>query len=119
MSLTMTDDTPTNSTYKVISQKTGEIIFRDSASTLDEPRTFRVSHQSPSDPNGVDRHLAQMVRSDDNADGMPQVGSVHIVVAQPREGVAQADLLLEWEKLRNWVDANWADFAQGGFLPEP
>lgn len=117
MSLTMSDDTPTNSTYKIISNSKSEMILRDSASTLDEPRTFRVSHQESKDPNGTDRHLAQCVRTDDDADGMPQAGSVHVVAAQPREGVSNANLLLEWEKLRNWIDANWDDFC-GGFFPD-
>jgi hypothetical protein len=117
MSLTLSDDTPTNSTYKVISQKASEMILRDSASTLDNPRTFRISHQTSTDPNGTDRHLAQCVRVDDDSDDMPQTGSVHVVGALPREGVTSANLKLEWEKLKNFVDDNWDDFV-GGFFPE-
>jgi hypothetical protein len=48
---------------------------------------------------------------------MPQTGSVHVVAALPREGVASADLLLEWQKVKNFVDDNWDDFI-AGFFPE-
>ena len=116
-SLTMADDTPTNSTYKIISNSKNEMILRDTASSLDESRTFRVAHTPSSEPNGTDRHLAQMVRIDDDADDVPQTGSVHVVAAQPREGVTEANLQLEWEKLKNWVDANWDAFI-GGFFPD-
>lgn len=114
--LTLTDDTPTNSTYKLISSNKGETIYRDSVSSLDEPRTFRASHQTSTEPNGTDRHLAQLIRVDDDADGLPQSGTVHVVVALPREGVTAANLKLEWEKLKNYIDADWDDFI-GGFPP--
>jgi len=117
MSITLTDDTPTNSTYKVISNTSTEIILRDSASSLDEPRTFRESHQASKDPNGSDRHFAQLVRVDDDADGIPQTGSIHIVLVMPREGVTNADMLLEWQKLKNYIDDNWDAFSNG-FKPE-
>jgi len=114
--LTLTDDTPTNYTYKFISSKSGEILLRDSASSLDEPRTFRVSHQVASEPNGTDRHLAQLVRVDDDAEGVPFSGAVHVVLAMPREAVAAADMEIEWQKLKNYIDDNWSDFING-FLP--
>ena len=117
MSITLTDDTPTASTYKVISNNNAEIICRDSASSLDEPRTFRESHTASKDPNGSDRHFAQCVRVDDDADGVPQTGTVHVVLVTPREGVSNADMKLEWEKLKNHIDDNWSDFSNG-FKPE-
>lgn len=115
-SLTLSDDTPTNYTYKLISNNKNEMILRESTSTLDEPRTFRVSHQVDGNVNGVDRHLAQLVRVDDDADDAPHSGSVHVVLAQPREGVTSANMELEWQKLKNFIDANWDDFV-GGFMP--
>jgi hypothetical protein len=41
---------------------------------------------------------------------------VHVVYEQPREGVTSANMKLEWQKLKNFVDANWDDIA-GGFMP--
>lgn len=116
-SLTMTDDTPTNVTYKPISTRSNEMILRDDSSTLDEPRTVTFSHTISSDPNGTDRHLVKMSRTDDDADGVPHTGTVHVVVALPREGVTSADLQLQWEMLKNHLDANWASVV-GGFLPD-
>jgi hypothetical protein len=114
--LILADDTPTNSTYKLVSSAKNEMILRDSGSTLDEPRTFRVAHTISSKQNGSDRHLVQLVRVDDDTEGVPYTGLVHVVYEQPREGVTSANMKLEWQKLKNFVDANWDDIA-GGFMP--
>lgn len=116
-SLTMTDDTPTAVTYKLVSNKSNEMILRDSASDLDQPRTVTFSHQISSANNGTDRHLIKMTRVDDDADGNPYTGTVHVVVALPREGVSSADLQDQWEMLKNHLDANWANVV-AGFLPD-
>lgn len=113
---TFSDDTPTNSTYKLVSSTKNEMILRDEGSSLDKPRTFRQSHQIAKATDGVDQHLVQLQRTDDDVDGAPHVGSVHTVIRNPREGVTSADLLLEWQKLKNYIDANWDDIV-GGFLP--
>jgi hypothetical protein len=113
----LADDTPTNSVYKLMSLGANEAIYRDEDSTLVNPRLLRVSHQPASNDAGIDRHLVQLSRSDDDEDGVPYTGTVHVVIAQPRSGVAIADLELEWEKLKNLVDANFAELA-AGFMPE-
>lgn len=114
--ITLTDDTPTNSTYNLESIKDREAIYRDAGSSLGNERTFRVSHTLAKTPDGTDRHLVQSARTDDDADGVPFTGTVHAVFALPRSGVSSADLVLEYEKLRNWLDANIADVLNG-FLP--
>lgn len=114
--LTLADDTPTNSTYNLVSLRDSEAIYRDAASSISNPRTLRISHQTATQPDGSDRHLVQMSRTDDDADGVPYTGTVHVVFALPREGVAEADFLLEWEKLKNLVDASISDLVDG-FMP--
>lgn len=114
--ITLSDDVPNNSTYLLMSIKDNEAIYRDQASSLSEPRNFRISHQLSKTQDGTDRHLVQCIRTDEDADGDPHVGSVHVVFASPRDGVTAANLTLEYEKLRNWLDANIADIL-GGFMP--
>lgn len=114
--LSITDDTPTNSTYNLVSLQGGEAIYRDAASSLTEQRTLRISHQNSTSVDGTDRHLVQFSRTDDDADDNPYMGTVHVVLALPREGVTSANLVLEWEKLKNLVDASIDDLL-GGFMP--
>lgn len=114
--LSITDDTPTNSTYNLVSLQGNEAIYRDAASSITEQRTLRISHQTASNDDGVDRHLVQFARTDDDADDVPFTGTVHAVFALPRKGVTSANLTLEWEKLKNLVDASIADLL-GGFMP--
>lgn len=112
----LTDDTPTNSTYLLMSIKDNEAIYRDQGSSLGNERVFRVAHTVAKNNDGSDRHLVQCNRTDDDADGIPFTGSVYVVLNLPRSGVTSADLILEYEKLRNWLDTNIADVL-GGFLP--
>jgi len=114
--LTLADDTPTNSTYNLVSLRDSEAIYRDAASTLTEQRTLRISHQLATTVDGTDRHLVQLSRTDDNAGDVPYTGTVHVVIAAPRDGVTEADLVLEWEKLKNLVDASIANLYDG-FMP--
>jgi hypothetical protein len=115
MTIQLTDGTNT-ADYVTISTSRNEYIFRDDSSTLQNPRTLRVSHQVANSPDGVDRHLVQMVRNDDDEDGNPIQGSVHVVLAAPRTGVTKANLLLQWEMLRRFVDAQF-DELYDGFPP--
>jgi hypothetical protein len=114
--LVIKDDTPTSSTYNLMAANGSEVIYRDAASTLSNPRVLRVSHQIAKSNDGIDRSLVSLSRVDDDADDVPFTGSVHIVVSQPRDGVTQANLILEWEKLKNIFDANVTDIF-GGFFP--
>lgn len=114
--LSITDDTPTNSTYNLTKLSESEAIYRDAASLITNPRTLRISHQTATQADGVDRHLVQFGRVDDDADSVPYTGTVHVVFALPREGVTSANLTLEWEKLKNLVDASVAELL-GGFMP--
>lgn len=116
-SITMTDDTPTNVTYGLVSAKGNEMILRDTSSSLDTPRLAQFSSQISNSANGTDRHLIKMTRTDDDADGNPITGSVHTVIALPREAVSSANLQLQWEMMKNYIDANW-DSIVGGFLPD-
>jgi hypothetical protein len=116
-SLVIKDDTPTSSTYNLMSANGSEVIYRDAASSLSNPRILRVSHQNATKADGTDRTLISFSRVDDDADGVPFTGTVHIVFARPREGVSSADLLLEWEKLKNTADANISNLV-GGFFPD-
>jgi hypothetical protein len=101
--------------YEQISQSNSENIFRDVASSLANPCTLRIAH-TDGGPNGTDRHLVQFARTDDDADGMPITGTVHIVIAAPRTGVAKADLETELTKLCTLVAAEWDDI-YNGFVP--
>lgn len=112
--LTLTDDVPANSTYGLVSLKDTEAIYRDAASSLQSPRTLRMAHTVAKEANGVDRHLIQVVRTDDDTDGMPVSGSVHVVIAIPRTGPTTANMLKEWEKLKNFIESDWASLI-GGF----
>lgn len=114
--LSITDDTPTNSTYNLVSLRDSEAIYRDAASEISEQRTLRISHQTATQDDGTDRHLVQFSRTDDNADDEPYTGTVHVVFALPRDGVSSANLTLEWEKLKNLVDASIAELL-AGFMP--
>lgn len=111
------DDTPTSSTYKRMTANGSESTYRDEASTFSNPRTIRVSHQKASSSSGADRTLVEFARVDDNTDGVPRKGSVHTVFNQPREGVTQANILLEWEKMKNHIDANIGEYI-AGFFPD-
>jgi hypothetical protein len=90
--------------------------YRDSNSTISNPRTLRISHQNANSATGTDRHLVQFSRTDDDANEVPYTGTVHAVFALPREGVTSANLKLEWEKLKNLIDAS-IDEIIGGFMP--
>lgn len=114
--LTLKDDTPTSYTYVLTSLNGNEAVYRDNSSSLQNPRLMRISHQITSKDDGSDRHLVQLSRSDDNADGDPFLGSVHVVLSLPREGVTSADLVLEWEKLKNCVDVAITELLDG-FMP--
>lgn len=114
--LTLADDTPTNSTYNLVSLQGSEAIYRDAASVISNPRTLRISHQTSKEADGIDRHLVQLSRTDDDADDVPHTGTVHVVLAHPREGVTSANIALEWEKLKNCVDASITELL-GGFMP--
>jgi hypothetical protein len=113
--ITATDGT-TPVTYEQISLTSSEGIYRDVSSTLSNPRTIRVSHDSASSNTGTDRHLVQFARTDDDADGLPYTGGPHVVFAAPREGVTKADFLIEWKMLKNLIDAKFDDI-YGGFQP--
>lgn len=114
MSITFTDDTPTNSTYiEVSTGKQNEYFFRDQAATLDQARTCRVSHQMATNSEGTDRHFIGMTRTDETAEEQAYVGTVHTVIGLPRKGVTSANLKLEWEKLKNKIDANWDNLMAG------
>lgn len=114
-SITLQDDAATNYTYSLVSLKDTEALYRDSASALQNPRTLRIAHTTAKAGDGTDRHLIQVARVDDDTDGVPFTGSVHVVIALPREGVSQADLELEWEKLKNFVDTGFSSLC-GGFF---
>lgn len=114
--LTLKDDTPTPSTYNLQTLQGNEAIYRDAASTLSNPRYLRVSHQITKENTGIDRHLVQLSRMDDDADGVPFTGTAHVVFAIPRDGVTSADMVLEWEKLKNCVDVAIDDLL-AGFMP--
>jgi hypothetical protein len=116
---TFTDDTPTASTYtQVATTGADQYLYRDASSSLDEPRTARLSHTIAKSANGVNRHLLQMSRTNETDDGVSYTGSVHVVIAMPKAGVAAADMLLEWEKLRNMVDDDWSLIIAGLPLSE-
>lgn len=114
-SITFTDDTPTASTYSEISTgKKNEYLYQDDSCTLDEARTCRLSHQIATTPNGVNQHLVQMLRTDESAtEDISATGGVHIVIKNPKQVVTSADLLLEWEKLKNKVDEQWDRIVAG------
>lgn len=114
--LTLKDDTPTSSTYNLVSLRDSEAIYRDAASSLTEQRTLRISHSTANSDSGIDRHLVQLNRTDDDADDVPHTGTIHVVVAMPRDGVTTADMLLEWEKLKNCVDVSISELL-AGFMP--
>lgn len=101
--------------YVQISLNGTEAIYRDDSSSLQNPRTLRVSHENAKAPDGTDRHLVQLVRVDDDADGVPYTGTVHVVLAVPREGVSQADMLLEFNKLKDVVTDFWDEIIAGFF----
>lgn len=105
-----------NSTYVQTSITKKEGLYRDDSSTLQNPRIARVSHESATSATGSDRHLVQLTRTDDDADGVPFTGSVHVVINAPREGVALADLNKEWVKLSTLITAKWSTIV-GGFQP--
>lgn len=115
-SLTLKDDTPTSSTYNLISLSGSEAVYRDAASDIGEPRTLRISHSTTKEADGTDRHLVQLSRTDDNGDAIPYTGTIHVVIAFPRDGVSSANMLLEWEKLKNCVDVSISELL-GGFMP--
>lgn len=112
--ITVNDGTA-NVVYEVISQSNSETILRDVASTLSSPRNLRISH-TDGGANGTDRHLVQFLRTDDDADGMPVTGTVHVVIAAPRTGVSKADLEVELTKLTTLITASW-DEVYNGFVP--
>lgn len=114
--LTLKDDTPTASTYNLVSLRDSEAIYRDAASSLTEQRTLRISHQTANAADGADRHLVQLARTDDDASDVPHTATIHVVISAPREGVSEANLLLEWEKLKNLVDVSIAELYDG-FMP--
>jgi len=114
--LTLKDDTPTSSTYNLVSLRDSEAIYRDAASSLTEQRTLRFSHSAATTADGIDRHLIQLVRTDDNANDVPYTGTIHVVIAMPRDGVSEANIILEWEKLKNGVDVSIAEILNG-FMP--
>lgn len=103
--------------YDMVSLSQKEAIYRDTSSELSQPRTIRVAHTPTSKSDGVDRHLVQFSRTDDNAESIPFTGSVHVVIAMPREGVAKGDMLMEWEKLRLLLDTKFSEIL-GGFQPK-
>lgn len=112
--LTLADDVPANSTYGLVSLKDTEAIYRDQASTIANPRTLRIAHTVAKEANGVDRHLIQVVRTDDDTDGLPVSGAIHVVMAIPRTGPTAANMQKEWEKLKNFIESDWASLI-GGF----
>lgn len=110
------NDGTANKTYNMVSLSGNEAIYRDVASTLTNPETLRISHDVSKTADGTDRHLIQLARVDDDANGVPYTGTVHIVIAMPREGVAAADMLKEFIKLHTYVTAEWSDLIEG-FIP--
>lgn len=117
MSDTITiNDGAGNVTYTQLSLTSKEGLYRDVTSSLSNPRICRVSHETAKSNDGSDRHLVQFTRTDDDADGNPYMGSVHIVISAPREGVSQSDLQAELTKLTNLVTAKFSDIV-GGFQP--
>lgn len=114
--LTLKDDTPASSVYNLVSLQGSEAIYRDAASSINNQRTLRISHQIATQSDGIDRHLVQLARTDDDADGIPFTCTAHVVFAIPRDGVTEADFLLEWEKLKNIVDVSVAELYDG-FMP--
>lgn len=117
----MTDDLTINDgtsdfNYVCISNTDNEAIYRDDSSSLSNPRTLRVSHDITDKVDGTDRHLVSFARTDDNAESVPYTGTTHVVIAAPREGVTEADLLKEWNKLSSTVTANFSRIV-AGFQP--
>lgn len=110
------NDGTSDFTYVLMSTNASEAIYRDDSSTLSNPRTLRVSHQIAKEDTGVDRHLIQLSRTDDDADGLPYTGTAHAVLAVPRDGVTQADFIKEWNKLKDVVD-DYMTALLGGFYP--
>jgi hypothetical protein len=102
--------------YQCISLKENESIYREVTSPLSNPRTLRISHEIAKSASGTDRHLVAFARTDDNADQIPFVGTVHAVLAVPRDGVTAADLKKEWVKLKTFLDTHF-DTIVGGFTP--
>jgi len=111
--LTLTNDAAVDSTYQQVPAPVGEVLYRDTASSLSEPRTLRLAYQQAADDDGVDRFLVQMKRVDDDADSMPQSATVHVVFSLPRKGVTNADVVLEWEKLKNLIEASISEITAG------
>lgn len=115
------DGGTTHLTYEVISSSKvsankSETLYREQTSSLAEPRTLQVSHDIATAQDGIDRHLVKLARTDEDADGNPFTGSVHCVIAAPRDGVTKANLLLEFKKLYDVISENW-DSVYGGFMP--
>lgn len=99
--------------FKTISVKNKEEIWQEASCSLSEPETLRVSHQVAKDDSGVDRHLIQVTVTADDADGNPFTGSVHSVIALPREGVTEAVLQNRYEALSQYIISNFADICKG------
>jgi hypothetical protein len=112
------NDGSEDKTYGQISLTGSEAIYRDIATSLVEPSTLRISHQLGTKNTSIDRHLVsfQVIENDDDDAETPYTGSVHVVIAAPRQTVGSAALLKEFNKLSTFVAANWDDL-YGGFMP--
>lgn len=115
---TVINDGVADKSYNMVSLTEKEAMFRDAATSLTEPNTLRVSHQSASKSSGIDRHLVQLgfTKLDDDELETPYTGLIHVVIAAPRKAVPEADMLKEWVKLHTYVTANFAALYDG-FMP--
>lgn len=112
------NDGTANVNYDVIMQQSPqknqfEMIAREITRGLSTPMTLRVSHTESNSVKGTDRHLVQFGITEKDSDGLLHTGTVHVVLAAPRDAVSEAELLAEWTKLKNFVDANFASLYRG------
>jgi hypothetical protein len=115
---TVINDGVGDKSYNLVSLTESEAIYRDAATSLQEPNTLRISHQNANKASGIDRHLIQLGFTKEDTDDLetPHTGLIHVVIAAPRKAVPEADMLLEWVKLHTYVTANFAALYDG-FMP--
>lgn len=98
------DSVPTNITYSLISLKDSESLRRSGSLAL--PKTLRIAHTLAKSPSGIDRHLAQLMRSEEDAlTGEVHTGGVHVVITAPRKGVTDAQIQDMVVQLKNFLSS--------------
>lgn len=85
--------TGTESTFKLISQNSGESTRIDSSTTLAEPKLMTIKHTvTGKGAAAVDRHLVQFALTKNDASGMPKTAVVNFTIAVPRSTITTADV---------------------------